>query len=115
MKQVAQQEAERSKFVVMKTEQERIAAVVRAEGESDAARLISDATMIAGPVRRPHTHAHNNASEEAHCFSAKDPLNSAFLDGGVLHRHPRRPALSRFGSPTLQHAKPTHTTPRSPE
>ena len=51
VKQVAQQEAERSKFVVMKTEQERIAAVVRAEGESEAARLISDATTSAGPVR----------------------------------------------------------------
>ncbi|XP_047147626.1 prohibitin-3, mitochondrial-like, partial [Vigna umbellata] len=43
-KQVAQQEAERSKFVVMKAEQERRAAIIRAEGESDAAKLISDAT-----------------------------------------------------------------------
>eukprot|EP00898_Chlorokybus_atmophyticus_P006784 jgi/Chlat1/7106/Chrsp57S06791 len=48
-KQVAQQEAERSKFVVQKAEQERLAAVVRAEGESEAAQLISDATTRAGP------------------------------------------------------------------
>ena len=46
--QVAQQEAERSRFVVAKTEQERRAAIVRAEGESEAAKLISDATLLAG-------------------------------------------------------------------
>uniref|UniRef100_A0A0C9RVI4 Prohibitin n=1 Tax=Wollemia nobilis TaxID=56998 RepID=A0A0C9RVI4_9CONI len=47
-KQVAQQEAERSKFVVAKAEQERRAAVIRAEGESESAKLISDATAAAG-------------------------------------------------------------------
>lgn len=47
-KQVAQQEAERSKFVVMKADQQRRAAIVRAEGESESAKLISDATAAAG-------------------------------------------------------------------
>ncbi|XP_047953901.1 prohibitin-3, mitochondrial-like [Salvia hispanica] len=47
-KQVAQQEAERSKFVVMKADQERSAAIIRAEGESESAKLISDATAAAG-------------------------------------------------------------------
>lgn len=47
-KQVAQQEAERSKFVVMKAEQQRRAAIIRAEGESESAKLISDATAAAG-------------------------------------------------------------------
>ncbi|KAL3813866.1 hypothetical protein ACJIZ3_015134 [Penstemon smallii] len=47
-KQVAQQEAERSKFVVMKAEQERRAAIIRAEGESESAKLISEATAAAG-------------------------------------------------------------------
>ncbi|OAY66162.1 prohibitin-3, mitochondrial-like [Ananas comosus] len=47
-KQVAQQEAERSKFLVMRAEQERRAAVIRAEGESESARLISEATAAAG-------------------------------------------------------------------
>lgn len=42
-KQVAQQESERIKFVVARTEQEKKAAVVRAEGEAEAARLISEA------------------------------------------------------------------------
>jgi len=48
-KQVAYQEAERAKYVVLKAEQERKASVIRAEGESTAAKLISDATKIAGP------------------------------------------------------------------
>ena len=48
-KQVAQQEAERARFVVMKADQERKAAVIRAEGESESAKLISDATRTAGP------------------------------------------------------------------
>jgi len=47
-KQVAQQDAERSKFLVAKAEQERRAAIVRAEGESESARLISEATAMAG-------------------------------------------------------------------
>mmetsp|Transcript_19457 Transcript_19457/g.42110 ORF Transcript_19457/g.42110 Transcript_19457/m.42110 type:complete len:265 (-) Transcript_19457:140-934(-) len=41
-KQVAQQEAERSKFVVMKAEQEKKVRIIEAEGESEAAELISD-------------------------------------------------------------------------
>ena len=42
-KQVAEQDAERAKYVVLKSEQEKIAAVIRAEGESDAARVVSAA------------------------------------------------------------------------
>lgn len=47
-KQVTQQEAERSKYIVQVAEQEKIAAVVRAEGESTAAQLISDAMSKSG-------------------------------------------------------------------
>lgn len=47
-KQVAYQDAERSKFVVMKAEQERKAAVIRAEGEAEAAKLISDSVKNCG-------------------------------------------------------------------
>lgn len=47
-KQVTQQEAERSKYIVQVAEQEKIAAVVRAEGESTAAQLISDAMSQSG-------------------------------------------------------------------
>eukprot|EP00922_Rhytidocystis_sp_ex-Travisia-forbesii_P055345 GHVS01081951.1.p1 GENE.GHVS01081951.1~~GHVS01081951.1.p1 ORF type:complete len:278 (+),score=52.13 GHVS01081951.1:92-925(+) len=42
-KQVAQQESERLRFVVARTEQEKLAAVVRAEGEAVAATMISQA------------------------------------------------------------------------
>jgi len=42
-KQVAEQEAERQKFIVLKSEQERQATVIRSEGEAEAATMISDA------------------------------------------------------------------------
>lgn len=42
-KQVAQQNAERSKFVVMQREEEKKASILLAEGESEGARLIADA------------------------------------------------------------------------
>ncbi|GAA5986166.1 hypothetical protein JCM10908_006439 [Rhodotorula pacifica] len=47
-KQIAQQEAERAKFIVERSEQERQAAVVRAEGEAEAATIISRALSKAG-------------------------------------------------------------------
>merc|ERR1712232_66554 len=42
-KQVAEQEAERQKFVVQRSEQERQATVIRSEGEAEAALMILDA------------------------------------------------------------------------
>ncbi|ODV58728.1 prohibitin subunit PHB1 [Ascoidea rubescens DSM 1968] len=47
-KQIAQQDAERAKFIVEKAEQERQAAVIRAEGEAEAAETISKALDKAG-------------------------------------------------------------------
>lgn len=47
-KQVAQQESERAKFVVAKAEQLKQAAIIRAEGESEAAELISAALAMNG-------------------------------------------------------------------
>jgi prohibitin 1 len=47
-KQVAQQEAERQTWVVARSDQERKAAVIRAEGEAEAANLISEAIHKAG-------------------------------------------------------------------
>ncbi|KAF1891808.1 hypothetical protein Lal_00031617 [Lupinus albus] len=95
-KQVAQQEAERSKFVVMKAEQERRAAIIRAEGESDAAKLISDATSAAGngliELRRIE------ASREVAATLAKSP-NVSYLPGGqnmIMALNP-----SRFNDMTL--------------
>lgn len=42
-KQVAQQDAERAKFVVVRAQHEKTAAVIVAEGEAEAAKMISDA------------------------------------------------------------------------
>lgn len=47
-KQVAQQDAERQKWIVEKDEYEKRASIIRAEGESQAAQLISDAYKQAG-------------------------------------------------------------------
>ncbi|KAF8820447.1 putative prohibitin [Cardiosporidium cionae] len=47
-KQVAQQDSERAKFIVAKSEQEKLAAIVRAEGEAEAASLISTAVKTYG-------------------------------------------------------------------
>jgi prohibitin 1 len=48
-KQVAEQEVERNKFVVQENEQRKKATIIRAEGESTAAKLISDAMAQSGP------------------------------------------------------------------
>lgn len=47
-KQVAQQEAETQAYIVAKADQERKAAIIRAEGEAEAAELISKAMATAG-------------------------------------------------------------------
>ena len=47
-KQVAQQEAERAKFVVEKSKQEQRVKIIQAEGESEAAELISKALKKSG-------------------------------------------------------------------
>lgn len=47
-KQVAEQNAERAKFVVAKAEQEKEALIIRSEGDSEAARLVSQALQKSG-------------------------------------------------------------------
>ncbi|XVF57865.1 hypothetical protein PTKIN_Ptkin07bG0016900 [Pterospermum kingtungense] len=91
LKQVAQQEAERSKYIVAKADQERRASIIRAEGESEAAKLISEATARAGSglieLRRIE------ASREIAATLARSP-NVAYLPGGqsmLLALNPSRP------------------------
>ncbi|KAL3640063.1 Prohibitin-3, mitochondrial [Castilleja foliolosa] len=74
-KQVAQQESERAKFVVAKAEQERLAAVIRAEGESESARLISEATASAG----------NGLIELRKIEAAKDNVATLSRNGNVMY------------------------------
>lgn len=78
-KQIAQQEAERARFVVEKAEQERQANVIRAEGESEAAETISKAIAKSGDglimIRRIET------QKDIAQMLARNP-NVAYLPGG---------------------------------
>lgn len=78
-KQIAQQEAERARFVVEKAEQERQASVIRAEGEADAAETISRAVAKSGDglimIRRIET------QKEIAQTMAENP-NITYLAGG---------------------------------
>lgn len=47
-KKVAEQDAEKQKFVVLKAEQEKLANIIRAEGESESARMISESLKKSG-------------------------------------------------------------------
>eukprot|EP00604_Paraphysomonas_vestita_P001799 CAMPEP_0174821276 /NCGR_PEP_ID=MMETSP1107-20130205/6126_1 /TAXON_ID=36770 /ORGANISM="Paraphysomonas vestita, Strain GFlagA" /LENGTH=211 /DNA_ID=CAMNT_0016038121 /DNA_START=238 /DNA_END=873 /DNA_ORIENTATION=+ len=79
-KQVAQQEAERQTWIVAKSDQERKAAIIRAEGEAEAARLISTAIAEAGngiiELRRIDT------AKEVASIIAKAP-NVSYIPGGT--------------------------------
>ncbi|KAF6230264.1 hypothetical protein HO133_004604 [Letharia lupina] len=78
-KQIAQQDAERSRFIVEKAEQERQANVIRAEGEAESAETISRAVARAGDglimIRRIE------ASKEIAQTLAGNP-NVTYLPGG---------------------------------
>ena len=78
-KQIAQQEAERARFVVEKAEQERQASVIRAEGEAEAADTISKAVARSGNglimIRRIET------QREIAQMLSKNP-NVSYLPGG---------------------------------
>jgi len=78
-KQIAQQDAERARFTVEKSEQERQANVIRAEGEAESADIISKAVAKAGDgliqIRRIE------ASREIAQTLAGNP-NVTYLPGG---------------------------------
>ncbi|KAK1146528.1 Prohibitin-1, subunit of the prohibitin complex (Phb1p-Phb2p) [Aspergillus melleus] len=78
-KQIAQQDAERARFIVERAEQERQANVIRSEGEAESADIISKAVAKAGSglieIRRI------DASKEiAHTLSSNP--NVTYLPGG---------------------------------
>lgn len=74
-KQVAEQEAERQLYVVMKAEQERKANIIRAEGESNAAKLISNAMESNG----------NALIELRRIEAAKDIANTLAKNKGITY------------------------------
>lgn len=79
-KQVAQQEAERQTYMVQKADQERKAAIIRAEGEAEAATRISQAMKHAGngliEVRRIDT------AKDVASLLGKSRGNVTYLPGG---------------------------------
>ena len=78
-KQIAQQEAERARFIVEKAEQERQANVIRAEGEAEAADTISRAISKSGDglvmIRRIET-------QKDIAQALADNPNITYLSGG---------------------------------
>ena len=50
-KQVAQQQAERQEYVVKKSAQEKLAAIIRAEGEAEAAEIVTQALQVRSPAQ----------------------------------------------------------------
>merc|ERR1719454_566382 len=78
-KQVAEQDAERQKFIVARSEQERQATVIRSEGDAEAAKMISEALREHGSglieVRRI------DAAKEIADSLAKSP-NVMYLPSG---------------------------------
>jgi prohibitin 1 len=95
-KQVAHQEAETQQYVVLKADQERLAVILRAEGEAEAAKLISDAIHSSGKglieVRRIDT-----AKEVVSTLSKSRNPNITFLPSSgprgssmLLDVNPRR-------------------------
>ncbi|KAK5992260.1 Prohibitin-1 [Cladobotryum mycophilum] len=78
-KQIAQQDAERARFIVEKAEQERQANVIRAEGEAESAETISKAIAKAGDglvqIRKIE------ASRDIAQMLSSNP-NVAYLPGG---------------------------------
>jgi len=74
-KQVAEQEAERQKFVVQMAEQERQATVIRSEGEAEAATLISQALKEHG----------SGLVEVRRIDAAKDIAETLSKSGNVMY------------------------------
>lgn len=74
-KQVAEQEAERQKFIVQRSEQERQATVIRSEGEAQAAQMISDALKAHG----------NGLIEVRRIDAAKDIAESLSKSPNVMY------------------------------
>jgi len=79
-KQVAQQEAERSKYIVMKAEQEAMAVKIKAEGEAESAVAIGDAMKDnPGYLQLRRIEAARDISS-----TISKSANNTYLDAGTL-------------------------------
>ncbi len=102
-KQVAQQDAERSKFVVMKAEQEMKASIIKAEGESEAARVISAALAEHGDAI---IHVKRIEAAKDIAESLARSRNITYLPGGDGGKSAPGAAASGGGSSILLAVQP---------
>uniref|UniRef100_A0A803MVM2 Prohibitin n=1 Tax=Chenopodium quinoa TaxID=63459 RepID=A0A803MVM2_CHEQI len=80
-KQIAQQEAERSKFVVEKAEQEKKSAIIRAQGEAKSAQLIDNHVYLSSDYLLIDLKSLDTDSEEAAFVSGSEGDNEAVSKG----------------------------------
>lgn len=92
-KQVAEQAAERAKFIVSLAEQQRQARIIRSEGDAEAAKLVGDALSKAGPglieLRRIETAVHvtqSLATKPDVTYLPTDVNPMLMLDGNTSRR-----------------------------
>jgi prohibitin 1 len=78
-KVIAQQEAERARFVVEKAEQEKMAGIIRAEGESAAASLLSNAYQRSGQA---HLELRRIQASKDIAATLANSKNVTYLPGG---------------------------------
>lgn len=86
-KQVAEQEAERQKFIVQKAEQERQATVIKSEGEAQAAKMISEALKANG----------TGLIEMRRIDAAKEIADSLSKSPNVMYLPPNQQMLLSLG------------------
>merc|ERR1719322_1069475 len=91
-KQVAEQEAEKQKFVVARSEQERQATVIRSEGEAEAAKMISDALKEHG----------TGLIEVRRIDAAKEIADSLSKSPNVMYLPPNQQMLLSVGGQRAQ-------------
>lgn len=86
-KQVAEQDAERQKFIVQKAEHERVATVIKSEGEAEAAKMISDALKANG----------TGLIEMRRIDAAKEIADSLSKSPNVMYLPPNQQMLLSLG------------------
>ncbi|KAK7824111.1 hypothetical protein U0070_019797 [Myodes glareolus] len=105
-KQVAQQEAERARFAVEKSEQQKKAAIVSAQGDSKAPELIANSLASAG---NGLIELHKLEAAEDIAYQLSHSGNITYLSAGlsVFLQLPQR------GLPCMHLLRPTRSWPRS--
>ncbi|CAO2586386.1 Prohibitin 1 [Lemmus lemmus] len=106
-KQVAQQEAERARFVVEKAEQQKKAAIISAEGDSKAAELIANSLATAGDGL---IELQKLEAAEGIAYQLSRSRNITYLPAG---QSVGAPPASPVRPPCLHLLRPTRPWPRS--